>query len=183
MDVVPSHGNQSFFTLATRMHTRRVQGTHSGPLTLEEYVALVEVQGNETVLKDSTVEVLDYDEYGNVLEVDVSTEGVDAGMHVTRTVKNDVGKWLLGLPDTQTECSTGDGLTSCRTIAGSTLGDYKEYHFPVDPRTNYRVTSYAARSSCAKPLHGRDNRWSRSICLSRASLRRVVLAMRRQRPS
>ncbi len=125
MDVVPSHGNQSFFTLATRMHTRRVQGTHSGPLTLEEYVALVEVQGNETVLKDSTVEVLDYDEYGNVLEVDVSTEGVDAGMHVTRTVKNDVGKWLLGLPDTQTECSTGGGLTQCRTIT-RTVNEFGE---------------------------------------------------------
>ncbi len=46
-------------------------------------------------------------------------------MHVTRTVKNDVNKWMLGLPDTQTECSTGNGLTSCRTIT-RTVNEFGE---------------------------------------------------------
>jgi YD repeat-containing protein len=63
---------------------------------------------------------LDFDEFHNVLEVKASTIGVDATAHITRTVKNDVGKWMLGLPDTQTECSTGSGLTACRIITRTT---------------------------------------------------------------
>jgi YD repeat-containing protein len=46
-------------------------------------------------------------------------------MHITRTVKNDVTRWNLGQPDTQTECSTAAGKTSCRTIerATNTFGE------------------------------------------------------------
>jgi hypothetical protein len=72
------------------------------------------------MLRDSTIDVIEYDEFHNVLEVEVSTVGVDATTHVTRTVKNDVGKWMLGLPDTQTECSTGSGIELCRTITRAT---------------------------------------------------------------
>jgi YD repeat-containing protein len=52
--------------------------------------------------------------------VDVATVGVDATMHITRTVKNDVARWNLGQPDTQTECSTAAGKTLCRTITRTT---------------------------------------------------------------
>ncbi|HRI67383.1 MAG TPA: RHS repeat-associated core domain-containing protein [Polyangium sp.] len=125
IDVVPTHGNASYFTLAIHTHTRRMQGTFSGAGTLESWVAGVATNENATKFRDSRVEVLDYDEFRNVLEVDVSTVGSDASMHVTRTVKNEVNKWMLGLPDTQTECSTGDGLTSCRTIT-RTVNEFGE---------------------------------------------------------
>ncbi len=120
IDVVPTNNEQTYFTLATHTHTRRMQGTHADPSTLEAYVGLVDTLENATMLSDTSVEVLDVDEFRNVLEVKASTEGLDASTHVTRTVKNDVGKWMLGLPDTQTECSTGAGLTSCRTITRTT---------------------------------------------------------------
>ena len=120
IDVVPTHDGQSYFTLPTNTRTRRMQGTFSGAGTLETWVANVEKNDNATMLRDSTVKVVDYDEFANVLEVDVSTVGIDATMHITRTVKNDVDKWQIDLPDTQTECSTAAGLTLCRTIVRTT---------------------------------------------------------------
>jgi len=64
--------------------------------------------------------VSDYDEYRNVLEVNVSTVGIDLTTHVKRTVKNDVGRWILGQPQWQEECSSGSGKTLCRTIVRTT---------------------------------------------------------------
>ena len=72
------------------------------------------------MLRDSTVDVLDFDEFHKVLEMQMSTVGVDLTFHITRTVKNDVGKWMFGLPDKQTECSSASGLTLCRTITRTT---------------------------------------------------------------
>ena len=120
IDVVPTYEGASYFTLPTNTHTRRMQGTYAGAGSLESWVMGVAQNGNATMLRDATVKVLDYDEFHNVLEVDVSTAGTDATMHIARTVRNDVDKWLIGLPDTQTECSTGAGLTACRTIKRTT---------------------------------------------------------------
>ena len=83
-------------------------------------MGLVDTLENATMLRESTVEVMDFDEYRNVLEVKTTTDGVDATTHITRTVKNDVSKWMLGLPNTQTECSTGSGMQQCRTIVRTT---------------------------------------------------------------
>jgi YD repeat-containing protein len=101
-------------TAGPRQHRQIKHGT------IAAYVGLVETLENATMLRDATVEVLDYDEYNNALEAKASTIGVDATKHITRTVKNDVNKWMLGLPDIQTECSTGSGLTQCRTITRTT---------------------------------------------------------------
>jgi RHS repeat-associated protein len=120
LEVVPTNNGQTFFTLATKTHTRRMQGAVSGAGTITAYVGLVEALENATMLRDATVEVLDYDEYHNMLEAKASIIGVDATKHITRTVKNDVAKWMLGLPDIQTECSTGSGLQQCRTITRTT---------------------------------------------------------------
>lgn len=73
------------------------------------------------MLRDSAVNVLDWDEFRNVLNVQVSTKGVDTTLLITRTVKNDIVNWRLSLPNTQTECSTAtaaDGLTSAQKTAG-----------------------------------------------------------------
>jgi RHS repeat-associated protein len=120
LEVVPTNGGQTYFTLATQTHTRRMQGAHSGAATIEAYVSLVETLENATMLRDTVVDILDFDEFANVVEVKASTIGVEASAHITRTVKNDVGKWMLGLPGTQTECSTGSGLTACRIIKHTT---------------------------------------------------------------
>ncbi len=120
LEVVPTNNAQTYFTLATQTHSRRMQGAHSGEGTPAAYVRLVETLENATMLRDSTVDVIDFDEFHNVLEVKASTIGVDATAHITRTVKNNVNKWMLGLPDTQTECSTGSGLTACRIVKRTT---------------------------------------------------------------
>jgi hypothetical protein len=93
IDVVPTNGGATYFTLPTKTHTRRMQGTFSGAGTLDAWVAGVETNENATLLRDSTVRIIDYDEFRNVLQVDMSTVGTDASMHITRTVKNDVARW------------------------------------------------------------------------------------------
>ncbi len=120
LEVVPTNKGQSYFTLATQTRTRRMQGQLSGPATLEAYIKNVEAVNSATMLRDSTVNVLDWDEYRHVLDVAVTTVGVDTTMRITRTVKNDVDNWQLGLPDTQTECSHGAGIEQCRTISRTT---------------------------------------------------------------
>ena len=108
----PSHATSNSFEILTE--------TLYGTETLDAWVASVEKNENATMLRDSMVKVAAYDEFANVLAVDVSTVGIDATMHVTRSVKNDVDRWQIGLPDTQKECSTAAGLTLCRTIVRTT---------------------------------------------------------------
>jgi RHS repeat-associated protein len=120
LQVVPTNNAQSYFTLATKTRTRRLQGLHTGPETLEAFVTNVEALNSATMLRDSTVNVLDWDEFRNVLDVQVSTKGVDTTLRITRSVKNDVANWRIGLPDAQTECSNGAGIELCRTIKRTT---------------------------------------------------------------
>ena len=87
---------QAYFTLPTKTHTRRMQGTFSGRERSTRMWCLVAKIENATMLRDSTVDVLDFDEFRNVLEVERRTVGVDATMHITRTVKNDVAQVDLG---------------------------------------------------------------------------------------
>ena len=120
LELVPTNDGQTYFTLATKTRTRRMQGAFSGTGTIGAYVEMVESSENATLLRDSVVEVLDFDEFHNILELQTSTVGIDLTFHTTRKVKNDQDHWLLGLPDTQTECSAAAGLTSCRTITRTT---------------------------------------------------------------
>ncbi len=120
LEGVPTNGGQSYFTIATRRHTRRMQGEHSSNDSLTEWVASIEANENATMLRDTTVEILDFDEFGNVLETDVSTIGVDLTFHIQRVVKNDAERWILGQIQFQKECSSASGLSQCRTNTRTT---------------------------------------------------------------
>ncbi len=120
LEVVPTNGGQTYFPLSTERHTRRKQGEHVTNDSIESWARDVEANGNATLLRDTTVDVLDWDEFGNVLEVDVATIGVDLTYHVTRTVKNDIERWMLGQLQSQKECSTASGLSQCRTMTRTT---------------------------------------------------------------
>jgi hypothetical protein len=50
LEVVPTNGGQTYFTLATKTHTRRMQGSYSGAGPIEAYVSLVETLENATML-------------------------------------------------------------------------------------------------------------------------------------
>ena len=56
----------------------------------------LESGGGATVLRDATMTVSDFDTFGNVRVVDVTTVGVDLTMHVERTFINDTAQWVLG---------------------------------------------------------------------------------------
>ena len=88
--------------------------------SLEAWVANVEANENATMLRDTTVDITQVDEFGHVLRVDVSTVGVDSTFSITRTIKNDTSRWLLGQLQFQEECSSAAGLSQCRTITRTT---------------------------------------------------------------
>ncbi len=69
-----------------------------------------------TLLRDSVSKVTDFDTFGNVRAEEVSTEGVDLTLQVTRSFKNDTERWVLGQLETQKECSTAAGMSQCRTL-------------------------------------------------------------------
>ncbi|MBK9265395.1 MAG: hypothetical protein IPM54_37120 [Polyangiaceae bacterium] len=54
--------------------------------SFELWVADIVQSEKATMLRDTTVDFVDFDEYGNVLEVDVSTVGVDLTNHLTLNV-------------------------------------------------------------------------------------------------
>jgi RHS repeat-associated protein len=119
-DVVPTNDAQTFFTLGTKRRTRRMQGTLSAGTSLETWVRDIEVSENATMLRDTSVNVSNYDEYGNVLALNESTVGVDMTMHVTRTVNNDVARWILGQMQSQTACSKAGLESRCRSVTRTT---------------------------------------------------------------
>ncbi|HRI72342.1 MAG TPA: VCBS repeat-containing protein, partial [Polyangium sp.] len=120
LETVTTNGGQTYFTIPTQRHTRRMQGEHSSSDSLMTWVANIEATENATMLRDTTVDVLDFDEFGNVLETDVSTIGVDLTFHIQRTVKNDTDGWILGQLQFQTECSSASGLAQGRTTTRTT---------------------------------------------------------------
>ncbi len=119
-DVVPTKDSQNYFTLPTKRRTRRVQGVIPAGQSLETWVAEIAASNNVTMLRDTTMRVLDYDDHRNVLEVDVQTVGVDLTLHMERTVHNDTVRWILGQTQLQKECSSASGLSQCRTFTRTT---------------------------------------------------------------
>jgi RHS repeat-associated protein len=120
LEAVPTNGGQTYFTIPRLRHTRRMQGAHTSSDSLETWVASVEANENATMLRDTTVDFTEVDEFGNVLGVEVSTVGVDLTLAITRTVKNDTDRWILGQMQFQKECSSASGLSQCRTITRTT---------------------------------------------------------------
>ncbi|MDC3984391.1 FG-GAP-like repeat-containing protein [Polyangium jinanense] len=97
---IPTENGKSYFTLPLTRRTQRRQGA--------------------TLLRDTTTEVLDFDAFGNVLEVHQSTLGVDLTLHTTRVVENDTERWVLGQVQSQKECSAAAGISQCRTRTQTT---------------------------------------------------------------
>ncbi len=73
-----------------------------------------------TLLRDMTVNVTDFDLFGQILDEDVSIVGVDLNFHVERSFKNDTDRWVLGQLQAQQECSTTATLAQCRTLTRTT---------------------------------------------------------------
>jgi YD repeat-containing protein len=119
-DVVPTNDGQTYFTLSTNRRIRRMQGTFSAATSLESWVASIEANENATMLRDSMVQVLDYDVFGNALRVNVSTIGVDLSYETTRIVKNDTALWILGQVQNRTECSKAGVDEQCRSFTYTT---------------------------------------------------------------
>ncbi|WP_437967625.1 RHS repeat-associated core domain-containing protein [Sorangium sp. So ce260] len=113
--IVTNRG-KSYFTLPVYQRQRREQGEHrrdSGE-TLEEYVrdtwySPAQVVGHTEKLVSA------WDAFGNVREESTSTTGVDLTLKVKRTFRNDEDAWLIGLLETQQECSRALSLEQCRT--------------------------------------------------------------------
>ncbi len=116
IDVVPTNEGETYFTIATQRHTRRMQGTFSAGSSLETWVAGIEANESATMLRDTSVDIAEFDAFGNVLRVKASTIGVDLSYEVTRVVKNDPDRWILGQVQNRTECSTA-GIKQCRSFA------------------------------------------------------------------
>ncbi|WP_437674122.1 RHS repeat domain-containing protein [Sorangium sp. So ce131] len=72
------------------------------------------------MLRDSVATVTDFDAFGNVRGEEVSSRGVDLTLEVTRTYKNDTGRWVLGQLQTERECSAAAGRSQCRTLVRTT---------------------------------------------------------------
>ncbi|MGK3998677.1 RHS repeat-associated core domain-containing protein [Sorangium sp. So ce1024] len=123
--LVPTNDGATYFTLPTERRLRRAQGIYpppsGGPPSIEAYVRQVEAGGDgATVLRDSVSKVTDFDAFGNVRAEEVSTDGVDLTLEVTRTFKNDTERWVLGQLETQKECSAAAGSSQCRTLTRTT---------------------------------------------------------------
>ncbi|HRI65295.1 MAG TPA: hypothetical protein PK156_13695, partial [Polyangium sp.] len=83
IDVVPTNDGKTYFTIATQRHTRRMQGTFSAGSSLETWVAGIEANENATMLRDTSVDIAEFDTFGNVLRVKASTLGVNRDGHAT----------------------------------------------------------------------------------------------------
>jgi len=114
VDVVPTNDGQTYFTLPTKHRTRRMQGTFSAGTSLETWIVGVATNENATMLRDTSVDIADFDAFGNVLGAKVSTVGVDLSYETTRLVKNDTTRWILGQLQQQTECSKAGVEERCR---------------------------------------------------------------------
>ncbi|MEZ4298873.1 MAG: RHS repeat-associated core domain-containing protein [Polyangiaceae bacterium] len=129
---VPTHDDRTYFTLTGANRLRRFQGSHSpgDPTgTLLEYVAAVESGdasgAGAALLRDTTAQIEDFDDFGNILKEKRSTAGVGLSTTVTRTFENDTERWVLGQLRSQEECSSAAMQTQCRTF-GRTTTEYGE---------------------------------------------------------
>ncbi|WP_207217691.1 MULTISPECIES: FG-GAP-like repeat-containing protein [Sorangium] len=107
---------KSYFTLPVYQKQRREQGEHrrdSGK-TLEEYVRDTWYAPTQVVSRTERL-VSAWDAFGNIREESTSTAGVDLTLKVKRTFRNDEDAWLIGLLETQQECSRALSIEQCRT--------------------------------------------------------------------
>ncbi|MDC0679024.1 RHS repeat-associated core domain-containing protein [Sorangium atrum] len=123
--LVPTNDGATYFTLPTERRVRRAQGVYPPPggavPSVEAYVREIGRGGDgATLLRDSVSKVTDFDRFGNVRAEEVSTDGVDLTLKVTRTFKNDTERWVLGQLETQKECSAAAGMSQCRTLSRTT---------------------------------------------------------------
>ncbi|WP_441293178.1 RHS repeat-associated core domain-containing protein [Sorangium sp. KYC3313] len=123
--LVPTNDGATYFTLPTERRVRRAQGVYPPPsgdaTAIEAYVREIERGGDgATLLRDSVSKVTDFDTFGNVRAEEVSTEGVDLTLEITRSFKNDTERWVLGQLETQKECSAAAGMSQCRTLTRTT---------------------------------------------------------------
>ncbi|MGK3994888.1 RHS repeat-associated core domain-containing protein [Sorangium sp. So ce1024] len=123
--LVPTNDGTTYFALPTERRLRRAQGVYpppgGEPPSIEAYARQVEAGGGgATVLRDSVSKVTDFDTFGNVRAEEVSTDGVDLTLEVTRTFKNDTERWVLGQLETQEECSAAAGMSQCRSLTRTT---------------------------------------------------------------
>ncbi|MDC0682432.1 RHS repeat-associated core domain-containing protein [Sorangium atrum] len=123
--LVPTNDGATYFTLPTDRRVRRAQGVYPPPggavPSVEAYVREIGRGGDgATLLRDSASKVTDFDTFGNVRAEEVSTEGVDLTLKVTRSFKNDTERWVLGQLETQKECSAAAGMSQCRTLTRTT---------------------------------------------------------------
>src|SRR6185503_18046948 len=128
---VSTNDNKTYFALATNRRARHLEGVYPSPqnpaLSVKAYVAEVESKGGASLLSDTTTNVLDYDTFGNVREVDVKTSGVDLTFHIKRTFKNDEDRWILGQLQTEEECSSASMMAQCRLLTRTTTS-FGEVH-------------------------------------------------------
>ncbi|WP_437952580.1 RHS repeat-associated core domain-containing protein [Sorangium sp. So ce296] len=124
--LVSTNDGATYFTLPTERRVRRTQGVYP-PLggaapSIEAYVREIERGGGDgaTLLHDSVLKVTDFDPFGNVRAEEVSTDGVDLTLKVTRTFTNDTERWVLGQLETQEECSAAAGMSQCRSLTRTT---------------------------------------------------------------
>ncbi|WP_437734865.1 RHS repeat-associated core domain-containing protein [Sorangium sp. So ce1335] len=123
--LVSTNGGATYFTLPTERRVRRAQGVYPPPggaaPSVEAYVRELERGGDgATLLRDSVSKVTDFDTFGNVRAEEVSTDGVNLTLEVTRTFKNDTERWVLGQLETQKECSAAAGMSQCRSLTRTT---------------------------------------------------------------
>ncbi|WP_437784541.1 RHS repeat-associated core domain-containing protein [Sorangium sp. So ce1097] len=124
--LVSTNDGATYFTLPTERRVRRAQGVYPPPggaaPSIEAYVREIERGGGDgaTLLRDSVSKVTDFDTFGNVRAEEVSTDGVDLTLEVTRTFKNDTERWVLGQLETQEECSAAAGMSQCRSLTRTT---------------------------------------------------------------
>ncbi|MDC3982187.1 RHS repeat-associated core domain-containing protein [Polyangium jinanense] len=98
---VPTNDGKTYFTLITERRARRVEEVENGGATL---------------LTDTTEAVTSFDAFGNVLEFERKTAGVDLTLRVKRTFENDTERWVLGQLETQEECSAALNLSQCLKV-------------------------------------------------------------------
>jgi RHS repeat-associated protein len=145
--VVPTNDGKTYFSIPTQGRLRRVEGSYfaGSAQALEDYAREVESSGGAKILRDTTAKVTVFDSFGNVLEEEISTVGVDLTLHVDRTFKNDTDRWVLGQLQTQKECSSAAMLSQCRTLTRTTTvyGEVDTEAMETDdgsPETKLKVT-------------------------------------------
>jgi RHS repeat-associated protein len=123
-EIVPTNGGKTYFVMTRSTEKVRKEGAEA----LERSWSIVD----------------DIDDFGNVLQWHSGSDGVDLGHSSTREVKNDIEKWLIGLVEKETTCSTALGETLCRTTTNkfNSRGEVYRQERAPDDTTAHLVTHF-----------------------------------------